>query len=252
MTVHHGDYYQALPGAPAPPPTDFDEPTPVPFLTTRGTFVGALEGPARWREVACQLLEAGLRDLGIGAKTASGYGRMKLSVEKTPIVRAREAALDALGNAFRGYQAGHRSKGIEVVVNALARDLDLQRVADALRPLAKDLRRSLLDGVREKMTDTTRLDALIALLTEVPSPVIVEAPRPAPAQVSAPATSRRRVRYRKDPKDPKRFFVEIEGDKERKGHTVAFGEGVLDRLRVAGDWLELTVTIDGNKPTITD
>jgi CRISPR-associated protein Cmr6 len=252
MTVHHSDYYQTQAGKPVPPPTDFDEPTPVPFLATRGTFVFALEGPAKWREVAFQLLEAALIHLGIGAKTSSGYGRMTLTLLESPVVKARRSAVEALGNTFRDYQAGQRTKGVTVLVDAFTRNIDLQTIAAAIRTLSKDLRKSLLEGVREKGVDAAKVDTLIALLTETPKAVPVAAAKTEPEKPKAPTTATRRVRFRKDAKDPKRGFIDIEGEsKEYKAHALTYGEGVLDRLKSAGDWVEMTVTMDENKkPTI--
>lgn len=74
MTVHHPKYYQE--GIEAP--IDWDSPTPIPFLSLTGSFIFALEGPEAWVEAAADLLAGGLSNLGIGAKTSSGYGRMTL------------------------------------------------------------------------------------------------------------------------------------------------------------------------------
>lgn len=74
MTVHHAEYYQSKSAA----PSDTDSPVPIPFLSTTGTFVLAVEGPGEWCDAALELLRIGLDKLGIGAKTNSGYGRMTL------------------------------------------------------------------------------------------------------------------------------------------------------------------------------
>ncbi|WP_437288481.1 type III-B CRISPR module RAMP protein Cmr6 [Sorangium sp. So ce406] len=89
MTVHHRSYYQDG----ASPPADCDEPNPVAFLTTRGTFLIALTGPEEWVEAAFDWLDVGLRHDGIGAKTAAGYGRMAL--DKSPRQREREEREEA-------------------------------------------------------------------------------------------------------------------------------------------------------------
>ncbi len=75
ITVHHPDYYQAS-GDP-PPPADWDDPTPIPFLTAAGDFLIALGGPKEWVEAAFKILGLALKNEGIGAKTSSGYGRME-------------------------------------------------------------------------------------------------------------------------------------------------------------------------------
>jgi CRISPR-associated protein Cmr6 len=86
MTVHHGDYYQK---DNPPAPTDFDTPVPVAFMTVTGRYLVALEGEEHWCRSAEKLLEMGLRLLGIGAKTSSGYGRM--SLEEPFASESREA-----------------------------------------------------------------------------------------------------------------------------------------------------------------
>jgi CRISPR-associated protein Cmr6 len=85
MTVHHPDYY----GKTGRPPSDTDSPNPISFLTTSGEFLVAVEGPAEWCEAAMQLLKLGLDELGIGAKTNAGYGRMSLEWESLEERRQR-------------------------------------------------------------------------------------------------------------------------------------------------------------------
>lgn len=79
MTVHHQKYYQD----PAKPPADWDDPNPVPFLTATGDYMIALAAPeldeqAAWIEKTFAILKYALAEMGIGAKTSSGYGRMEL------------------------------------------------------------------------------------------------------------------------------------------------------------------------------
>lgn len=108
MTVHHGAYY----GGGDEAPCDWDEPTPIAFITARGQYLVALSGPASWVEAAGTLLEVGLTELGIGAKTAAGYGRVTLVPKPTKAEaaqalkdqeRAKKAApLLALAIRFKG------------------------------------------------------------------------------------------------------------------------------------------------------
>jgi CRISPR-associated protein Cmr6 len=76
LTVHHQDYYQQ--GNTTSPPADWDSPVPVPFLSSSGSFIFALTGPESWRDAAFEILKLALQDVGVGAKTSSGYGRMEL------------------------------------------------------------------------------------------------------------------------------------------------------------------------------
>jgi CRISPR-associated protein Cmr6 len=73
ITVHHPDYYQ---GDQAP--ADWDNPTPIPFLSATGDYLLALTGDPQWVGVAYKILAYALSEEGIGAKTSSGYGRMTL------------------------------------------------------------------------------------------------------------------------------------------------------------------------------
>lgn len=77
ITVHHPSYYRGE----NKPPADWDSPTPIPFLTVTGTFLAALQpAPSAegWDEVAYGILGHAVAELGVGAKTSSGYGRMRL------------------------------------------------------------------------------------------------------------------------------------------------------------------------------
>jgi CRISPR-associated protein Cmr6 len=115
MTVHHSAYY----GGGAEPPCDWNEPTPVAFITARGQYLVALSGPASWVEAAGALLAAGLAELGVGAKTAAGYGRVKLErkLTKAEEERARKAApLRDLGARFKG--ASNANDLVKVVLRA--------------------------------------------------------------------------------------------------------------------------------------
>jgi CRISPR-associated protein Cmr6 len=80
MTPHHLDWLDK-----GVPPTDFDSPTPVPFLSVTGRFLVAVSwsGPGpdqqeaiRWTALAGRLLKEALGEWGVGGKTTSGYGRL--------------------------------------------------------------------------------------------------------------------------------------------------------------------------------
>jgi CRISPR-associated protein Cmr6 len=72
ITVHHPDYYQTG----DKPPADWDSTTIIPFITATGSYLVALAGPEDWVEKAFEILAWALEQVGIGAKTSSGYGRM--------------------------------------------------------------------------------------------------------------------------------------------------------------------------------
>jgi CRISPR-associated protein Cmr6 len=83
MTPHHGDYYSDESGN--TPPTDFDDPNPVTFLSVVGTFHVAVscdvpgEEGQKWAKLAFDLLSEALKEWGIGGKTNAGYGRLVLA-----------------------------------------------------------------------------------------------------------------------------------------------------------------------------
>jgi CRISPR-associated protein Cmr6 len=81
MTPHHPKWQTN-----EAPPTDFDSPVPVSFLSVAGTFDVRLSwsGPAdtppekaeAWADLALQILCEALAEWGVGGKTSSGYGRL--------------------------------------------------------------------------------------------------------------------------------------------------------------------------------
>jgi CRISPR-associated protein Cmr6 len=80
LTPHHSDYYMK-PDSELKPPSDFDDPNPVTFLSVSGVFrivisAGHPELPKEWVERAFELLTTALADWGVGGKTSTGYGRL--------------------------------------------------------------------------------------------------------------------------------------------------------------------------------
>ena len=107
MTPHQQQYYMDGKA----PPNDLTSPIPVPFLTTTGVFVIPILGPRQWRDLAIQLLAKGLAELGIGAKTAKGYGHGIVNLKKLEedrrdwegkrsVVTAKQRAIDSLKLCF--------------------------------------------------------------------------------------------------------------------------------------------------------
>lgn len=88
ITVHHRDYYKG-PDAQkkVAPPADWDSPNPVSLLSARGSYLVALRADPEldnrngWLDAVLSLLTEALLALGIGAKTSSGYGRMKRDID---------------------------------------------------------------------------------------------------------------------------------------------------------------------------
>ena len=80
ITVHHKEYYQEKKDEDGKikPPADWDSPTPIQFLSANGKYLITLGGVDAWRKRAFEIVALALEHEGIGAKTSSGYGRMKL------------------------------------------------------------------------------------------------------------------------------------------------------------------------------
>lgn len=107
MTVHHKDYYMTRT---APPPAaDWDMPVPIPFISTHGSYTLALgcDDPELAKAVYT-VLQFALQDVGIGAKTSSGFGRMKITTDPfaAPVMPA------ALEGALNGVRAAKGRKDI--------------------------------------------------------------------------------------------------------------------------------------------
>jgi CRISPR-associated protein Cmr6 len=118
MTPHHPKWLDG-----SVPPTDFDSPKPVPFVSVSGRFHIAVSwhGPAHerarnWTEFALSLLRDALFHWGIGGKTSSGYGRFnkeqweaeekrrQAEAEQKRIAAEKEAALAAMSPIERSIQ----------------------------------------------------------------------------------------------------------------------------------------------------
>lgn len=84
ITVHHQDYYNTGKDS---APADWDSPTPIPLLSATGQYLIALAAPDlpsknEWIPRAFEILELALKEMGIGAKTSSGYGRMEFEIDQ--------------------------------------------------------------------------------------------------------------------------------------------------------------------------
>jgi len=86
MTPHHPAYYSSK--GKESPPSDFDDPNPLSFLSVVGRFHIVLSCDAeddeakKWTSLAQQLLCEALENWGIGGKTAAGYGYLSKDAPK--------------------------------------------------------------------------------------------------------------------------------------------------------------------------
>jgi CRISPR-associated protein Cmr6 len=80
LAPHHHDYYANKPKA---WPADWDDPVPIQTIAATGTFLFAVESPDAPETITLRdkvretIILPALDEWGIGAKTASGYGRVR-------------------------------------------------------------------------------------------------------------------------------------------------------------------------------
>ena len=134
MTPHHPKWQTN-----EAPPTDFDSPVPVSFLSAAGTFAVRLSwcGPIEtaqdqaqaWVSLVMKLLQEALSEWGVGGKTSSGYGRLvqfdtlqSTRPARAP-VRAQPVSRPAAGETIEarlleertkkgGWKARHEASGL--------------------------------------------------------------------------------------------------------------------------------------------
>lgn len=86
LTPHAKPYYDQgnTTGTPTEPPAEYHNPVPVRFLAISSgqRFRALLLGPAKDVELVADLLCQALDDVGIGGKTAAGYGYCKATIEE--------------------------------------------------------------------------------------------------------------------------------------------------------------------------
>jgi CRISPR-associated protein Cmr6 len=124
IAVHHPDYYRGNDAAPA----DWDSPNPIPFLAATGTYLLALAGEPQWVEAVFTILEHALADMGIGAKTSSGYGRMKLPQNTEQVGTPQQTVAT---------DVDPEQAQAEKLLDRLAQ-LPINQVANQLNPLFKE------------------------------------------------------------------------------------------------------------------
>ena len=153
ITVHHPAYYSDG----KTPPTDFDDPTPVPFLVIKpgAQFLCVLDAPDhRWADFAQKMLLWGLENLGVGAKTNAGYGYFRLpnassaSTTANPVLQTNE---EVWQQAYITYDAGRQA--------LTAQNLNTRDRADAQGAQAKTLLDALPDTLRQQLVEKRKLTA---------------------------------------------------------------------------------------------
>lgn len=174
MTVHHPKYYQAPAGGSPPPPSDMDSPTPIAFASVTGSYLIAVEGEPAWCSVAMDILKIGLAELGIGAKTNAGYGRMLLDYESPEAQRQRQQEQEAklaeqerVAAEARQEQEARRqaelARGLDGVLNRIGKNNASSEIPAGLAAYSGDLRTTFASRVVKKLAlkwfmETSRKD----------------------------------------------------------------------------------------------
>lgn len=138
ITVHHQKYYQGTDTAPA----DWDDPNPVPFLSATGSYLIALAGPElqqeqEWIKVTFAILQHALAEMGIGAKTSSGYGRMKVEIDDRDSSPTNTASIQTI-----------QPKPAERIRPRLPQFREGQEIRGSVVPLTEELRRRMSSDVK--------------------------------------------------------------------------------------------------------
>lgn len=146
ITVHHPRYYITRGRERAP--WDLDDPNPVAYLTATGHYLVAVTvaaaGPAaQWARLALDVLTRALAELGAGAKTSSGYGRL-LPVEaaaESPAPAGQPAVESALVRHIREIA----SRDIKTMIGNYVNQW--RQLSDSAEKL--EVGRAILDRVNE-------------------------------------------------------------------------------------------------------
>lgn len=163
ITVHHQKYYQDA----GKPPADSDDPNPVPFLSTTGIYLLALaapdfQQPTRWVDITFQILAEALEQLGIGAKTSSGYGRLQLL----------DSAMRSLNPALKSQEYLQPAQGPHTLserIRAKSSQLQAgQEIKGSVIPLTDELRSQIPPEITAVLSYESfpTTEVLIALNTE--------------------------------------------------------------------------------------
>ena len=111
MNPHYGDYYSDENGK--TPPADYLDPTPIKFLTvkqgTKFIFRALVPKDSDLLQPVRTAFENAIKNEGIGAKTAVGYGRFEIQSNKETIASKPIAAKREIWeNAMLKYRPGNR------------------------------------------------------------------------------------------------------------------------------------------------
>jgi CRISPR-associated protein Cmr6 len=154
MTPHLGDYYQGKNNGATTPNTSLT-PNPIPFLAVPadsaflfhvGCIQERIDDPElrkKWKSLVKTAFDHATQWLGFGAKTAVGYGRMKLN-EKA-VEEQRQIEEKAAEEARRKHEAEERERKLSTMTPL---DRTVQEVIDA-RPQGQSELKALFNAFKE-------------------------------------------------------------------------------------------------------
>lgn len=159
ITVHYQDYYSSK-GQSAP--TDFDDPTPVPFLVVKkgAKFYFAIQAPSQeWGEFTVNLMKWCLVNLGVGGKTNAGYGYFKAERQATGAQTGQAGTSQQTVSITRERQLW---ENVTVRLNPGKDEMSAifgEQKATVIGSAAQELRSKLPEEAREKLKTQKMIQA---------------------------------------------------------------------------------------------
>lgn len=146
ITVHHPGYYRDG----SEWPTDFDDPTPVAFLSVPAglSFEIVIVGRGDWAKLAADLLRWGLEHLGLGGKTNAGYGGFECGEAERPLSAQEQAEADAQKQNAEAKALAEKIRS--QLKNARAFSTDGQKWLTEIAKLPPQLRAAAVDAFADQ------------------------------------------------------------------------------------------------------
>jgi hypothetical protein len=129
-----------------------DSPVPVPFATVTGSYLVAVEGDPAWCHAAMGILKIGLAELGIGAKTNAGYGRMALDYVSPEERFAQEQAEQQARHEREARRQAELARELDGVLSRIEKNNASSHIPGRLASYTGDLRAAFASRVVKKLT----------------------------------------------------------------------------------------------------
>jgi|GEM_PF-4341498 len=166
MTPHHTEYYSGKDKD--TPPSDFDSPTPVGFLSVHRSFCIALscdntdneEEAKKLIELTFKLLKDALENWGIGGKTSSGYGRLVFNEEETEKEKSNEKQSEREANTPK-FQLWFEEEG-----NKFTSKNEQQKIVNELKNYKDQELKDAVAFISSKIKKKERVKGLQEIIVE--------------------------------------------------------------------------------------